>query len=80
MKKMGLPMHAIENKMRMDGLTKEQIEMFKNPGAGGGGGEKKVDYSKYERMKKMGMPENSITNKMRMDGLKKEDIDRFWNR
>ena len=76
---MGLPMHAIENKMRMDGLTAEQIEMFKNPGAGGED-KPKVNYSKYERMKKMGMPENSITNKMRMDGLKKEDIDRFWNR
>ena len=27
---MGMPMHAIENKMRLDGMTKEQIEMFKN--------------------------------------------------
>ena len=30
MKKMGMPMHAIENKMRLDGMTKEQIEQFKN--------------------------------------------------
>ena len=44
---------------------------------GGGGGDKKIDMKKYERMKKMGLPMNSILNRMKMDGCDSKTIEKF---
>ena len=32
MRKLGLPLHVIENKMKMEGIDKKLIEQFKNGG------------------------------------------------
>eukprot|EP01083_Nonionella_stella_P174499 605115_1 len=79
MKKMGMPQHVIENKMRLDGISQEeQNKYFNPPKEGDKAAEKKVEnVAKYERMKKMGMPMHAIVNKMRLDGLSADTIDAF---
>ena len=76
MKKIGMPIQSVINKMRMDGLKQNDIDIFMG---------KKVNtitkndpkFKKYRMMEKIGMPIQSIINKMRMDGLKQNDIDIF---
>eukprot|EP01083_Nonionella_stella_P243250 847795_1 len=79
MKKMGMPQHVIENKMRLDGISQEeQNKYFNPPKEGDKAAEKKVEnVAKYERMKKMGMPMHAIVNKMRLDGIEQSVVYKF---
>ena len=71
MKKMGMPTHAIVNKMRLDGISAEDIAEFENPGSTSTKKkkEKTTDprLAKYFRMTRMGMPTHAIINKMRYE-------------
>merc|ERR1712203_1171037 len=79
MKKMGMPTHAIVNKMKLDGISADDIAEFENPGFGSKKKEKKVDprLAKYDRMSKMGMPMHAIENKMRLDGIEQSVIHKW---
>merc|ERR1712129_334356 len=80
MRKMGMPTHAIVNKMKLDGISAEDIAEFENPGSGKKKKKvKEVDprLAKYDRMQKMGMPIHAIENKMRLDGIEQSVIHRW---
>ena len=75
MKAMGMPDHAIINKMRLDGMEKSMIHKFEilDFDEEEDSEEDEVDLNvpelaKYHRMKKM-MPSHAIANKMKMDGI-----------
>ena len=77
-------MKSIENRMRMDGMSKEDIAIFTGEGtaesASGGGSNVNLNdpkFSKYHRMIKLKMPMKSILNRMKMDGLSQEERDAF---
>lgn len=48
MKKLGIPMHCIKNKMTMDGVDREQIAQFSGESV-----LNEIDFSKYDKMKKI---------------------------
>merc|ERR1712228_435989 len=81
MKKMGMPTHAIVNKMRLDGISSSDIAEFENPGANKKKKkkvkEKDPRFAKYDKMKKMGMPNHAIVNRMRLDGIEASLIHKF---
>ena len=83
MKKMGMSMHAVVNKMRLDGLEQSVIHKFENPMDNEDDEEDDEEdpnkanginlnipaLAKYNRMKKMGMPMHAVVNKMKLDGI-----------
>eukprot|EP01084_Bolivina_argentea_P049126 90400_1 len=81
MKKIGMPMASIKNKMKMDGFNAAQIASFAGeppPKPLNGIDLSKHDLKKYEKMKKIGMPDVSVKNKMKMDGIDKKVIATFF--
>lgn len=84
MRKMGMPDHAIINKMRLDGMEKSMIHKFETLNDEEEESEdddvdlKAAELAKYHRMKKMGMPSHAITNKMKMDGVAAKIIAAFF--
>eukprot|EP01084_Bolivina_argentea_P158052 275361_1 len=76
MKKLGMPMLSIVNKMRKDRICADLITEFN--------GEKKDEdengrpkFDKYKKMKKLNIPMAGIINKMKMDGCEQDLIDEF---
>ena len=79
MKKLNMPIDTITNKMKLDGLTQAEIDIFS--------GKPKASihtidlsdpkFEKYHRMKKIKMPMMTILNKMKMDGLSQLEMDVF---
>ena len=80
MKKIGMPMISIKNKMKLDGFNDIQIAKFagEKPPLLNGIDLSKHDLSKYQRMKKVGLPEGSIRNKMKMDGIDTKVVATFF--
>ena len=81
MKKMGMPQHVIQNKMKLDGISESEMEAFFNPNAATtkGTAAPNPKLVKYEKMKKLGTPQHVIRNKMKLDGVAQDDIARFEN-
>eukprot|EP01083_Nonionella_stella_P174208 603232_1 len=85
MKKIGMPMVSIVNKMRMDGMSTQEIEEYTGECVGGSEEQPKPagpkinladpKFAKYHRMKKLNMPIKSIVNKMRLDGCSQAEQD-----
>lgn len=81
MKKMGIPILGIKNKMKLDGFTDRQVAQF--------AGEKlpllngvdltKHNLKKYERMKKVKLPDGAIRSKMRQDKIDAKVIATFFD-
>eukprot|EP01083_Nonionella_stella_P081175 223477_1 len=81
MKKIGMPMHSIKNKMKLDGFNDTQIAKFAGeppPKALNGIDLTKHDLKKYTKMKKIGLPEESVRNKMKMDGIDSKVIATYF--
>lgn len=83
MKRMGMPRLAIQNKMKLDGVTDSAIEEFFNENYGM---ETKMELArpspmeKWEKMRRMGIPEQAIKQKMQLAGFSHYDISKFFNR
>jgi len=90
MKKIGMPMVSIVNKMRMDGMSPQEIEEYtgeKVPGSedksektaakGPAINIKDTKYDKYRKMQKLKMPMKTIINRMKLDGLTPAEMDAF---
>merc|ERR1712228_1148895 len=87
MKKIGMPMVSIVNKMRMDGMSPNEIEEYTGVKQAGSAAPKQADgpkiniadekYNKYRRMQKLRMPIKSIINKMKLDGCSQAEMDAF---
>ena len=89
MKKMGMNSFTITNKMKLDGMSKDDMKEFddgpdayKKKYSGGNNGKIKIipyedKYKKFIKMKKMGMNEFTIWNKMKLDGMNEEDLKLF---
>ena len=93
MVRLGMPSHAISNKMRLDGISQNQIDAFFNVQSRGTTVPTQRSQpspiapmppnprmEKFERMRRMGMPMQAIINVMRIQGISAEDIAQFENR
>lgn len=88
MQKAGLPRGAIENCMRKDGLSEEDLNRFfgasaETASATSGASktsQKAIDpaFAKYESMLKAGLPEGAIRNAMMRDNLSSEKQNEFF--
>eukprot|EP01084_Bolivina_argentea_P209812 357315_1 len=76
LRKIKMPIQSIKNKMKFDGFTQNEINIFvenkfKN--------KQKVarKYAKYIKLRKIKMPIQSIKNKMKFDGFTQNEINIF---
>jgi len=88
MKKIGMPMVSIVNRMRMDGMSAQEIEEYTGEKVGGDDSDSKPKkgpkvnvsgekYDKYRRMQKLKMPMKTIVNRMKLDGCSQAEMDSF---
>lgn len=72
MRKMQLPHAAIEQKMRMNGLSSAERDYYFN--------EFQNKFNKYSHMAQLNMPDATIADIMTRDGLSQEEVQKFLNK
>jgi len=77
LRRIKMPKQSIINKMKFDGFTQNEIDIFvQNTFEDKAKNIKK--YAKYIKLKKIKMPKQSIMNKMKFDGFSQTEIDSFF--